>query len=173
MRHKNLSNELAHKILSDISCTPFSFGKAGVTHKDLLLSTSLNIKENDESIKVPLYYGEVLGQEGVVSSLIFVLDKSPEDFEAGVIISVRKYLEDVSNKQIRIGFICNWNESFNLFMINSNNNGWIPATLSQKLQITLAFEDIVQEGLVWQSGQAPDFMLEDASFFIELDPETI
>lgn len=175
-RNNNLNRELAKKICADLGAIPESIGKAGLTHKDLLVKKTINVLQKDDTstlIEYKVWYGEASGSDGKTCCLITVLGDNSESFEVNCIIGFKgdnnKFFED----SFCFGIIFDYlnDEDDGRFFIKSKDR-WLPLMMAQKLQLALGFEILVQEGVVWEpveGSNTPESLWKNLTEIIELD----
>lgn len=176
MREFALCKELSLKLSKDLGYTPFSFGKVGMTHKELLTNIDFNVSDEDGEIKnVPIWYGEAIGGEGLTCCLLAGLDTNIEKLEFACIFGFKDFEGKFQTDGLRLSFHYDWaNEEDPGTMVMKAGDQWVPISLAQRLQLILGFETMVQDGVLWQSStKIPEDLLNDLSEIIEVDEKTV
>ena len=174
MREFELCRELSRKLCKDLGATPFSLRKAGLTHPDLQVRGSLRVSDEKGVVEeVPMWYGEVLGVEGLMCCLLAVLDESPESLEVACIIGFKNAHGELEAQAIRAGFRYDWgSDSDEGILIMKVKDQWVGLSLAQRLQLSLGFENMVQEGALWKPApNVPEEFRKNLSEIIEVDNE--
>jgi hypothetical protein len=166
-----LNKELAKKIAIDLGATPVSFGKVGLTHKDLLTRTKLKISDDDNEIQdVKVWYGEAAGSEGLTCCLFTLLTNNDDSFEIVFVVGF-KNMDNTISEQLFIGYKYDFldNEDPGSVFTKAKDK-WLLVGLSERLKMVLAFETLVQEGVIWQpSREVPTVLWDNLSEIIEVD----
>ena len=180
MREFSLCRELSMKLAKDLGATPFSFGKTSLTHSDLLTKISLNVVgENDEGQselkKVPMWYGEANGSNGIVCCLLAGLDTYPDSLEFACVLGFKDGTGIFQPDETRLSVHLDWaNDEDSGTMAMKVGDIWIPIDLAQRLQLVLGFEVMVQDGILWRESQdIPELLLHDLTEIIEVDEKSI
>jgi len=172
MRESALCKELSLKLAKDLGATPFSIGKVSLTHSELLTKIRLNISDEDGKVRrIPLWYGESSGSEGIVCCLLAGLDDDPDKLEFACVIGFKDFSGVFQADGIRLSFHYDWaNEEDPGTMVMKAGDKWVPISLAQRLQLVLGFETMIQDGVLWkQSSNIPDELQKDLAEIIEVD----
>lgn len=180
MREFALCKELSIKLAKDLGATPFTIGKISLTHSDLLTKKFLNVSDEDggEVRKVPIWYGEAHGAEGIVCCLLAGLDVDPDKLEFACVIGFKDFAGQFQSDSIRMSFHYDWtNDEDPGTMVMKAGDQWLPISLAQRLQLILGFETMVQDGILWQpshgySSQIPEELQKDLAEIIEVDEKS-
>lgn len=187
MREFSLCKELSRKLSKDLGATPFSFGKASLTHSDLLSKMDLRVADEDGVVKnIPVWYGEARGDEGIVCCLLAVLAMEPKlghpdnepsgplELELACVIGFKDFDGEFQSDGVRLSFHYDWtNEEDPGTMVMKAGDKWVPISLAQRLQLVLGFEAMVQDGILWrQSANIPQELRKDLTEVIEVDEKT-
>lgn len=172
MREMELCRDLTRKICKDLGATPFSIGKVSVTHEDLLTKPALNLRDEKGVVSsVPLWYGEALGQNGIMCCLLSALNQDPDNLEIAAIIGFKDQKGEVLDSAIRVGFQYDWTDDSDsgTFLVKSGDK-WLPMMLTQRLQLALGLENMVQDGVHWMpQSKVPEEFRKNLSEIIEVD----
>lgn len=172
MSDDGLYRELSRKLCKDLGATPFSLRKVGLTHKDLLVKSFLKVQDEEGVVKrPPTWYGEALGADGLMCCLMAALDDDPDSLEVACVIGFKDIKGKLQEDAVRIGFRYDWSdESDSGTIVMLAGDKWLPISLAQRLQLALGFENMVQEGAIWESrGQVPEELRKNLSEIIEVD----
>lgn len=172
MREMDLCRELSRKICKDLGATPFSIGQVSLTHEDLLVKQQLKLQDEKGLVKnVPLWYGEGQGLNGKMCCLLAALDSNPDNLELACVIGFRDTKGDIRKDSVRVGFRYDWSDETDTgILLVKANDKWLPMTLSQRLQLVLGLENMVQEGVLWVANpRVPGEFRENLSEIIEVD----
>ncbi len=172
MREMELCRELSRKICKDLGATPFSIGKVSITHEDLLTKQSLKLRDEKGVVNnVPLWYGEAYGQHGLMCCLLAAIDQDPDSLEIACIIGFKNTKGEIEASSTRCGFRYDWTDDSDpgTLLVKSNDK-WLPMTLTQRLQLALGLENMVQDGVLWsQQPKVPEEFRNNLSEIIEVD----
>lgn len=172
MREVELCRELSRKMAKDLGATPFSIGKASLTHEDLLVKPALRIEgEKGVVTTVPLWYGEAYGQQGLMCCLLAALDQDPDNLEIACVIGFKNTQGEIQNSSPIVGFKYDWTDDLDpgILLVKSNDK-WLPMTLSQRLLLALGLENMTQDGILWtQQPKVPEEFRANLSEIIEVD----
>ena len=175
MRDFELCKELSKKLSKDLGATPFSIRKTGITDDSLLVKRTLKIQdENNEVKNIPVWYGEAKGLDSITCCLLTLLDESDENFEVACIIGFKDFDDQILKNSIRVGFRYDWGnpDDYGTLIVKLKDK-WVPVDLSRRLQLNLAFENMVQDGILFEpSKEVPEDFFENISEIIEVDEET-
>ena len=174
MRDFDLCRELSRKLCKDIGATPFSLTKAGLTHPDLLVKNTLNIQDEKGLVrKAPMWYGEALGAEGLLCCLLAALDDNPDSLEIACVIGFKNSSGELQEDAVRMGFRYDWaNDTDAGTLIMRAGDKWLPISVGQRLQLALGFENMVQDGALWNAAaKVPEELRKNLSEIIEVDGE--
>lgn len=168
-----LYRELSRKLAQDLGGTPFSIGKAGLTHPDLRTKTQLKISDDEGVVQsAQMWYGEALGSEGIICCALITLDANPENLEIAYAIGFKDFQDEYQKDGVNIGGRYDWSEDSDLgLMVQKIGDKLIPLSLEQRLKLALGFENMVQEGISWKSGTVPQDLLKFLSLVIEIELE--
>lgn len=168
-----LCKELSKKLAQDFGATPFSLGQVSLTHKDLLVKSTLKVQDEKGVVKnIPMWYGEALGMEGKTCCLLTALDPNPDSLEIACIIGFKDVEDHLQEDAVRAGFRYDWsNEDDKGTLIVRAGDKWLEVSLAQRLQLALGFEHMVQDGVMWQPGEVPEEFRKNLSEIIEVDEE--
>jgi hypothetical protein len=172
MREIELCHELSKKICKDLGATPFSIGKVSLTHEDLLVKPSMIVRdEKGVDNTVPVWYGEAYGQQGLMCCLLTALDQDPDNLEIACIIGFKDTKGVVQSSAVRVGFKYDWTDDSDPgSLLVKSNDKWLPMTLTQRLQLALGLENMVQDGVLWtQQSKVPEEFRNNLSEIIEVD----
>ena len=173
MREFSLCKELSLKLAKDIGATPVSFGKVSLTHKELLTTYSVNVSDEDggEIRKVPIWYGEALGGDGISCGLLAGLDTDPNKLEFAFVLGFKDFGGEFQTEGLRISFHYDWaNDTDPGTILMKVGDRWLPISLAQRLQLVLGFETMIQDGVQWQvSPSIPEELRKDLAEIIEVD----
>jgi len=172
MTDKVLCNELTKKFLKDIGGTPYSFGKAGLTHKDLRRKETLKLSEEKGVVQtVPMWYGEAQGLSAKTCALICSLSHQGDDLEVAGVVGFRSGTGEIMKGSGCIGFYFDWKNEQELLKIKLQDK-WLPLDMSARLRLGLGFETMVQEGVLWNTSPSiPEPFLKNLQEMIEVDEE--
>jgi hypothetical protein len=167
MRHKKLCNGIA-----ELVCTNFGLSPVGIERKVGLCSDNLKIspfeiQEGEKTIKYPVWYGEIIGDQILAAAGIFL------DGEVFLTFTF-KAIDGELDSSLIIGIRFDWNERDSdpgSFMLKKGEGDWLPMDLARKLRVGLGVEDMVQEGSIWRPGNFPDRLRKCLASMIELDIE--
>lgn len=172
MKEMELCRELTRKICKDLGATPFSIGKISLTHEDLLAKPALNLRDEKGVVStVPLWYGEALGQNGIMCCLLSALNKDPDNLEICAIIGFKDQKGEVLDSATRVGFQYDWTDDSDpgIFLVKFGGK-WLPMMLTQRLQLALGLENMVQDGIQWMpQSTIPEEFRNNLSEIIEVD----
>jgi hypothetical protein len=168
-----LNKELAKKIAINIGATPISFEKVGLTHKDLLTKIKLKISNDDDEIQyIKVWYGEAAGSENLICCLLTLLSNNDDSFEIVFVIGFKK-MDNTISEELFIGYKYDFldvEDQGSIFIKFKSKDKWLLVGLLERLKSTLAFETLVQEGVIWQSSrEVPTILLDNLSEMIEVD----
>lgn len=172
MREFALCKELSIKLAKDLGASPFSLGKESLTHNDLLTRFSLKVSDEDggEVRNVPVWYGEARGTEGIVCCLLAGLDTDPDKLEVACVIGFKNRDGEFLADETRLSFHYDWaDEEDPGTMVMKAGDKWVPVSLSQRLQLILGFETMLQDGILWQPANIPNELQKDLYEIIEVD----
>jgi len=173
MREFSLCKELSLKLAKDLGAAPVSFGKTSLTHPDLLTKFSLKVSDEDggEVRKVPIWYGEALGEDGLSCGILAGLDTNPDQLEFAFILGFKDFNGEFQEDGVRLSFHYDWaNETDPGTMVMKAGDKWLPLSLAQRLQLILGFETMVQDGVLWQASlNIPEELRKDLAEIIEVD----
>ena len=165
-----LRAELSKKLAKDLGGTPFSIGKAGLTHSDLLAKEQLKISDGSIVKSIPMWYGEVSGGEGLTCCLLAALEPDPDKLEIACVVGFKSFTGEFQTDSAVIGFIFDWGTVDDPGHISiKNQEGWLPSTLAQRLQLSLGFENMIQDGVIFNKSKIPKELLSDMSELINVD----
>jgi len=166
-----LNRELSRKLSKDLGATPFSLGKTSLTHKDLLVKSTLKVQDDKGLVKkIPMWYGEAFGIEGKTCCLLTALDPSLDSLEIAAVVGFKDIEDNLQEDAVRVGFRYDWaNEDDKGTLIVKAGDKWIEVSLAQRLQLALGFEHMVQDGVLWQPGEPPEELRKNLSEIIEVD----
>lgn len=174
MREVELCKELSRKFCKDIGATPFSLNKAGLTHPDLLVKTKLKLSDENGVVKnVPLWYGEAVGLEGKTCCLLAALEPDPDKLEVACVIGFKDTQDQLQEDAVRAAFRYDWanEEDYGILVMRAGDR-WLELSLSQRLQLALGFENMVQDGVLWNpQPNVPEELRKNLSDIISLDEE--
>jgi hypothetical protein len=163
-----LNNALAKQIAINLAATPITFGKSGLTHKDLLTTNTLQILDDNNNIqKIKTWYGEAIGSEGIVCCLLTILNNTEESFEIAFVLTVKD--QNINSDNTIIGYKFDYLDVEDIGQIFIKlNNKWIQNGLIERLKITLSFEIMNQEGVIWNPiRDIPELLWDNLSEIIE------
>jgi hypothetical protein len=173
MREFNLCKELSLKLAKDLGITPFSIGKTSLTHPDMLTKLTLNVSDEDgEDVRrVPIWYGEATGAEGISCGVLAGLDTDPDKLEFAFVLGFKDFDGSFQADGVRLSFHYDWtNEEDPGTMVMKAGDKWLPISLAQRLQLILGFETMIQDGVLWQaSPNIPEELRKDLAEIIEVD----
>lgn len=153
MREQELCRELSRKICKDLGASPYTIGKISLTHKDLLIQQGLKLSDEKDVVKnIPMWYGEAIGTHGVMCCTLAALEQDKENLEIAALISFKDANGDLDKNSTIAGIRYDWSDDldFGTFLVKSNDK-WLSMTLSQRLQLSLGLENMVQDGIMWVS----------------------
>jgi hypothetical protein len=172
MSDDGLYRELSRKLCKDLGATPFSLKKTGLTHPDLAVRSSMKIQDEKGVVKrPPMWYGEALGAEGLMCCLLVALDDDPDSLEVACTVGFKDVRGNLEQDAIRLGFRYDWSDEADTgTLVMQAGDKWLPVSLSQRLQIALGFENMVQDGTVWEARKGvPEELQKNLSEIIEVD----
>lgn len=172
MKDFDLCRELSRKLCKDLGATPFSITKAGLTHEDLRIQSDLKVQDENDVVKeVPMWYGEANGLEGRTCCLLAALDPDPDSLEIVCVIGFKTFDGEIQPGYTRTGFRYDWaNDDDHGTLIMFAKDKCLEMSMSQRLQLALGFECMVQEGVLWNpQGKVPDEFRKNLSDIISLD----
>jgi len=170
MREFALCKELSIKLSKDLGATPFTFGKISLTHPELLTTYSINISDDNGIHKIPVWYGEAIGSEGITCVILSCLDiDDPNEFV--FVLGLKNFDGEFQKDGIRVSFNYDWSNSDDYGMMNLKvGDKWVPFSLAQRLQLILGFETMIQDGVQWQAASnIPEELRKDLTEIIEVD----
>jgi hypothetical protein len=171
MREMELCRELSRKMCKDLGATPFSIGKASITHEDLLVKPPLIVRDEKGVVTtVPLWYGEAHGIQGLMCCLLTALN-NPDNLEVSCLIGFKNSIGEIQSSSARIGFQYDWTDDSDPgSLLVKSNDKWLPMALAQRLQLALGLENMVQDGVLWtQQPKVPEEFRKNLSEIIEVD----
>ena len=175
MREFSLCKELSVKLAKDLGASPFSIGKTSLTHIDLITNINLSVcDEDNETATIPVWYGETKGIDGIICCLLAGLDSNPDSLEIACVLGFKDFDGGFQADGVRISFHYDWtNDQDPGTLVMKAGDKWIPLSLSQRLQLILGFETMIQDGVMWQkSGNIPDLLQRDLAETIEIDEKS-
>jgi hypothetical protein len=173
MKDFDLCRELSKKLCKDLGCTPFSVGKAGLTHDDLVVHSHLKVEDENGDVKVvPMWYGEAAGTQGKTCCLLATLDPDPDALEIVCVIGFKDFKGQILENAVRCAFQFDWADESDggtlLIWMGNGVERWVEVSLSQRLQLALGFETMVQEGILWnEEKNVPEIFRENLSSVLE------
>jgi hypothetical protein len=174
VRELELCRELSRKFCKDIGATPFSINKGGLTHPDLLVKTKLKISDENGVVKnVPMWYGEARGIEGKTCCLVSALEPDPDKLEIACVIGFKNTQGELQADAVRAAFRYDWanDEDYGVLVMRAGDR-WLELSLSQRLQLALGFENMVQDGVLWHpQPDVPEELRKNLSDIIALDED--
>lgn len=173
MSDDGLYRELSRKLCKDLGGTPFSLHKVGLTHKDLSVKSTLKVQDEKGVVKKPpMWYGEAMGSDGLMCCLMAALDDDPDSLEVACVIGFKNIRGELQEDAVRIGFRYDWSDEADTGTILMRaGDKWLPISLSQRLQLALGFENMVQDGVLWEPRQVPEELKKNLSEIIEVDSQ--
>lgn len=168
MKDPDLCRELSRKICKDLGATPFSLGKAGLTHNSLKRTEILKTVDEKGLVKeVEMWYGEAPGLSGLMCCLLAALDESPD---IACVIGFKGIDGKLIPTATRAAVLLDWGDTSDegsMFMRGKEK--WIPLSLAQRLQLALGLENMVQEGVLWNPApNVPEELHKNLSEIIEI-----
>lgn len=138
MSNKLLTNELTKRIFANIGIVKDQIGIIGITTNSFLIKEKLKFKEENNSYSS---YNIWAAQNVIDGSDIKIIFSN---------ISVNNNIDYILIINSDDTFIClkYSNEDGNFLILH--NNIWVEINMIHKLNLTIAFEFIAQNGLVWQ-----------------------
>lgn len=172
MRHQELCKELSRKLCHDLGATPFSLNKTSLTHPELKVHIDLKIQDEKGVVKTPpVWYGEAPGADGLMCCLLTALDDNPDNLEIACVFGFKDPDGNLQEHAVRAGFRYDWaSESDGGTLIMRAGEQWLELSLMQRLQLSLGFESMVQDGVIWSRGvSVPAELQKNLSEIIEVD----
>lgn len=138
MSNKSLTNELAKRIFANIGIIKDQIGFAGITNDQFLIKEKLKFKEENNNYSSYNIWAAQNIIDGTGIKIIF------SD------ISVNNNIDYILIINSDDTFIClKYSNEYGNFLI-LHNDIWVEINMIHKLNLTIAFEFIAQNGLVWQ-----------------------
>lgn len=171
MKDFSLCRELSRKVCKDLGVTPYSVRKVSLTHPELMLKETVKISDENGLVKkIPMWYGEARGSNGLMCCLLTVIDENIDNFEMACIIGFKNFHGELQQDATMIGFRYDWsNDSDEGTIITKLGDKWMAISLSQRLLLALGLENMVQDGITWNPGIPPAEFKNHLSEIIEVD----
>lgn len=139
----NLQHELLKCILGNIGFAPSPyFGKAGLSHRDLISQEVVKIQYDNGVVDYPIFSGKI-GFGSEILSALGVRINEPDMPEEFVVVY---QINDTEINAIRANFL-NYNNMLTLINIKGS---WKDASMYAKLISTAGFERVASIGFDWK-----------------------
>lgn len=148
MKNNILTKEIINHIFISVGLSPTSFGKIGLSSKDLMTDRVIDMSYDDLEISHPVYAGEIIIQESKIRAL--AVDLTLEDCSEFCFIfrmdsyplhGLRLAYDDENAEDRDTG-------TFRIF--NDKNESWIEANVYTQGMALSGIEKITSYGLLWE-----------------------
>lgn len=169
--NSELKRELSKKILSNLGISNNSISNNGITHEDYLYDKKIKLSYDNDIQNINVWYAEALGSESITCCLFSIINNSDDSFETVFVIGFKDIKTSKLDSSNIIGF------KFDLLdqedcgkIIFKINDKWIYSDLIHFLKLTLSFEIMVQDGVIWSaSKEAPNILWKNLVELIEIE----
>lgn len=149
MKNNILTKEIINHIFINVGLSPTSFGKIGLSSKNLLTDRVVNMSYDDLEVAHPVYAGEIIIQDSKIRGL--AVDLTLEDCaEFCFVFRMDSY--PLHGLRLTYNGDHEYEDSDNgIFRIfNDKNESWIEANIFTQGMALSGIEQIISYGLLWE-----------------------